>query len=152
QRVRMQRERPAGRREPVGGGAGQGQVERARGGKQDLAVAEDVEFGVPGRLERPDAQLRPDAGRLTRHEREPRPPHLSRRWWRRTQPGCRRRPRRASRAGSGSTRLPACAGRWPRAPGCGGSGRRDRKSTRLNSSHVKISYAVFCLKKKKTEV
>src|SRR5690606_40399142 len=25
--------------------------------------------------------------------------------------------------------------------------RRDRKSTRLNSSHVKISYAVFCLKK-----
>src|SRR5690606_1285099 len=28
--------------------------------------------------------------------------------------------------------------------------RIDRKSTRLNSSHVKISYAVFCLKKKKT--
>src|SRR5437870_6234044 len=27
-------------------------------------------------------------------------------------------------------------------------GRRDRKSTRLNSSHVAISYAVFCLKKK----
>src|SRR5699024_12263191 len=27
---------------------------------------------------------------------------------------------------------------------------RDRKSTRLNSSHVSISYAVFCLKKKKT--
>src|SRR5207302_6891731 len=27
----------------------------------------------------------------------------------------------------------------------------DRKSTRLNSSHVKISYAVFCLKKKTTE-
>src|SRR5690606_1153215 len=31
--------------------------------------------------------------------------------------------------------------------GTGGSS--DRKSTRLNSSHVKISYAVFCLKKKK---
>src|SRR5690606_39792549 len=29
--------------------------------------------------------------------------------------------------------------------------RLDRKSTRLNSSHVKISYAVFCLKKKKTQ-
>src|SRR5690606_41130596 len=29
-----------------------------------------------------------------------------------------------------------------------GSARADRKSTRLNSSHVKISYAVFCLKKK----
>src|SRR3989442_9415208 len=27
----------------------------------------------------------------------------------------------------------------------------DRKSTRLNSSHVRISYAVFCLKKKKKE-
>src|SRR5690625_6740621 len=31
---------------------------------------------------------------------------------------------------------------------CGGRG-PDRKSTRLNSSHVAISYAVFCLKKKK---
>src|SRR5690606_39711603 len=30
-------------------------------------------------------------------------------------------------------------------------GRGDRKSTRLNSSHVKISYAVFCLKNKKHE-
>src|SRR3712207_8274701 len=28
---------------------------------------------------------------------------------------------------------------------------RDRKSTRLNSSHANISYAVFCLKKKKTD-
>src|SRR2546426_3842201 len=32
-----------------------------------------------------------------------------------------------------------------RPPNC----RRDRKSTRLNSSHLVISYAVFCLKKKK---
>src|SRR2546422_9623954 len=31
------------------------------------------------------------------------------------------------------------------------SGRRDRKSTRLNSSHGYISYAVFCLKKKKNK-
>src|SRR5256885_10747390 len=30
-----------------------------------------------------------------------------------------------------------------------GTGERDRKSTRLNSSHLVISYAVFCLKKKK---
>src|SRR5271165_7481886 len=46
----------------------------------------------------------------------------------------------------------------PRRPPAGGAaGQRDprdrphpdRKSTRLNSSHVKISYAVFCLKKKK---
>src|SRR5690606_41410195 len=33
-------------------------------------------------------------------------------------------------------------------PGGSNCSRRDRKSTRLNSSHVKISYAVFCLKKK----
>src|SRR5436190_3894617 len=33
---------------------------------------------------------------------------------------------------------------------CGDEPRRDRKSTRLNSSHTVISYAVFCLKKKKT--
>src|SRR2546421_12002130 len=31
----------------------------------------------------------------------------------------------------------------------GGKFRQDRKSTRLNSSHDQISYAVFCLKKKK---
>src|SRR2546427_7842225 len=31
-----------------------------------------------------------------------------------------------------------------------GDGGQDRKSTRLNSSHSQISYAVFCLKKKKT--
>src|SRR5215467_14781098 len=30
--------------------------------------------------------------------------------------------------------------------------RRDRKSTRLNSSHLVISYAVFCLKKKKKKI
>src|SRR2546430_3090338 len=45
--------------------------------------------------------------------------------------------------------------RWPcrRCPtgsdACGCS--RDRKSTRLNSSHSQISYAVFCLKKKRNE-
>src|SRR5256885_7439310 len=31
-------------------------------------------------------------------------------------------------------------------------GERDRKSTRLNSSHLVISYAVFCLKKKKQTI
>src|SRR5215475_15705114 len=40
--------------------------------------------------------------------------------------------------------------RWSRrCPRTRGWRCRDRKSTRLNSSHVKISYAVFCLKKKK---
>src|SRR5437667_1775224 len=33
-------------------------------------------------------------------------------------------------------------------PGEAEKSRRDRKSTRLNSSHITISYAVFCLKKK----
>src|SRR5215813_14508285 len=43
-------------------------------------------------------------------------------------------------------RLPGCA----RArPCCSPRRSGDRKSTRLNSSHVRISYAVFCLKKKK---
>src|SRR5438874_8618023 len=36
-----------------------------------------------------------------------------------------------------------------RPPPARGPNARDRKSTRLNSSHVEISYAVFCLKKKK---
>src|SRR2546427_1239310 len=36
-----------------------------------------------------------------------------------------------------------------RAPARGRRAARDRKSTRLNSSHSQISYAVFCLKKKK---
>src|SRR2546426_6655482 len=38
-----------------------------------------------------------------------------------------------------------------RALGLFGGALRDRKSTRLNSSHLVISYAVFCLKKKKKE-
>src|SRR5437899_9386890 len=45
--------------------------------------------------------------------------------------------------------------RRPRAGAGGAPGRRasreDRKSTRLNSSHLGISYAVFCLKKKTTD-
>src|SRR3712207_7360512 len=62
--------------------------------------------------------------------------------------GLHRAPRRGSRA----------RGAIPeRDPGGGGvgepeaepAGKRDRKSTRLNSSHANISYAVFCLKKKK---
>src|SRR5437660_5356774 len=39
--------------------------------------------------------------------------------------------------------------RWPASAVRGGRADADRKSTRLNSSHVAISYAVFCLKKKK---
>src|SRR3712207_7188489 len=39
---------------------------------------------------------------------------------------------------------------WERRLFGGAYHRPDRKSTRLNSSHANISYAVFCLKKKKT--
>src|SRR5690606_41882371 len=54
--------------------------------------------------------------------------------------------------GRGARRCHRARTRAPGASSVGGMvGReegRDRKSTRLNSSHVKISYAVFCLKKK----
>src|SRR5256885_10693923 len=43
--------------------------------------------------------------------------------------------------------LPFPSGGWLAGTGPG-LGSRDRKSTRLNSSHLVISYAVFCLKKK----
>src|SRR5688572_32526589 len=48
-------------------------------------------------------------------------------------------------------RAPAAAGLHDPRPGDGrpGGPSPDRKSTRLNSSHSQISYAVFCLKKKK---
>src|SRR5947199_7342828 len=40
----------------------------------------------------------------------------------------------------------------PRGRLADGGGKVDRKSTRLNSSHLGISYAVFCLKKKKINI
>src|SRR3989454_5551698 len=43
-------------------------------------------------------------------------------------------------------------GRFPEMLDAGVSVSLDRKSTRLNSSHLVISYAVFCLKKKKTSL
>src|SRR5690349_22491449 len=42
-----------------------------------------------------------------------------------------------------------CGGECQGQTSAGHTGPGDRKSTRLNSSHVEISYAVFCLKKKK---
>src|SRR2546427_8580432 len=56
----------------------------------------------------------------------------------------------ADREDAGETRLEEM-GRAPERPACRGQvlETRDRKSTRLNSSHSQISYAVFCLKKKK---
>src|SRR5437660_5977071 len=49
----------------------------------------------------------------------------------------------------GGLRLPALARVAGRTARARAAGAQDRKSTRLNSSHVAISYAVFCLKKKK---
>src|SRR5690625_1517413 len=58
--------------------------------------------------------------------------------------------RRGARRREGSCG-PASAGAHPRPhQGQGRGPALDRKSTRLNSSHVAISYAVFCLKKKNT--
>src|SRR2546426_4606734 len=68
----------------------------------------------------------PDATGPTRHQQgAPRPP-----------PRRPPRPRRDARTGRGLG---------------GRRGGGDRKSTRLNSSHLVISYAVFCLKKKKKQ-
>src|SRR5207249_10601298 len=53
-----------------------------------------------------------------------------------SRPGSCRRPRRLSGRRRSTSSRSSC------------SAQRDRKSTRLNSSHVSISYAVFCLKKK----
>src|SRR5690606_42084551 len=67
-------------------------------------------------------------------------------------PPTRRHPLRAGRDGGAHPPRPARLRRLLRARGGharGAARRLDRKSTRLNSSHVKISYAVFCLKKKK---
>src|SRR5206468_11954609 len=61
--------------------------------------------------------------------------------------------RAGARAGGHSearagVRAGAGAREGDRAGACANTGPRDRKSTRLNSSHDQISYAVFCLKKK----
>src|SRR5690606_39756720 len=99
--------------------------------------------------------------------RHPLPPHLSSFPTRRssvlrrspatsaccpTPPSLSRRSRaRPTREPSARPCLPPPAGTAP--PSCRSrptTSGRDRKSTRLNSSHVKISYAVFCVKKKNT--
>src|SRR3712207_7653416 len=66
-----------------------------------------------------------------------------------------RRPCRVLRSHAGEPAAHARLVRRPRAAGGVAHGGRataaDRKSTRLNSSHANISYAVFCLKKKMFE-
>src|SRR5438874_6871529 len=53
---------------------------------------------------------------------------------------------------AGRRRACKCATPFRGLPGWTATGSTDRKSTRLNSSHVEISYAVFCLKKKKKSI
>src|SRR2546426_3817749 len=57
----------------------------------------------------------------------------------------------ADRTDPGTPRTTRCLSRQSRRrdPSCPPGDSADRKSTRLNSSHLVISYAVFCLKKKK---
>src|SRR5215467_15116230 len=55
----------------------------------------------------------------------------------------------ASGCGAALTRDSRRTPAWSRAAGSPRKASADRKSTRLNSSHLVISYAVFCLKKKK---
>src|SRR2546427_5077816 len=71
------------------------------------------------------------------------------------------RPGSAESARPEMTRLPVVVADNRRPPGCVVRSKdlpvlqakaRDRKSTRLNSSHSQISYAVFCLKKKKKKI
>src|SRR5690242_20989160 len=59
--------------------------------------------------------------------------------------------RRHARLEKPRDRLEPPARRGPRRAGGSSRSRGDRKSTRLNSSHMSISYAVFCLKKKKKQ-
>src|SRR3712207_6857383 len=66
---------------------------------------------------------------------------------RRTGPG-----RRQGTQGRGAAGVSRPAGPLPRPAAAGRARPGDRESTRLNSSHANISYAVFCLKKKKKEI
>src|SRR3712207_6936351 len=69
----------------------------------------------------------------------------------RSRPRAGRRATRAARAPAGARASRHASGRRPlagSAPASASPSRADRKSTRLNSSHANISYAVFCLKNK----
>src|SRR5258705_5260892 len=75
-------------------------------------------------------------------------------WWCCSACGRSTAPRRTPRSRCCSTRS-TCrrrARRQPQGRAIRDQGERDRKSTRLNSSHLGISYAVFCLKQKNSNL
>src|SRR5690606_39758052 len=84
---------------------------------------------------RRSSDLRPPSSPSTKRSASSRPPS----------PTCPSSSGRIARSSPSGTRR--C--RWGTIATRASSRTPDRKSTRLNSSHVKISYAVFCLKKKK---
>src|SRR3712207_8876120 len=61
------------------------------------------------------------------------------------------RPMNRERSRETTAERPAGSGAWSRPRRSGVDPEGDRKSTRLNSSHANISYAVFCLNKKNKE-
>src|SRR6266498_4636566 len=118
------------------------EAEVRRRGEDDLPNAHELRLVM-----RTAGEFRPTSGERRHdsrgHQAEQRPPADS------------RGPRRSVRFSHGQSVPHNVALTWPNArsrPDSPASRHtmsvRDRKSTRLNSSHVRISYAVFCLKKK----
>src|SRR5207249_11647506 len=132
QRAHGAREQAAVHREPAGGHRDCAQKEGSRGGLRGGQGDRDVSAGQ-GRDRRRRVlrgARRPEGGRDDRRRALPSDPRLE-----------GRRPRARAEAGRGYGEKDREEDRM--------TALQDRKSTRLNSSHVSISYAVFCLKKKK---
>src|SRR5690606_41348079 len=90
-----------------------------------------------------DRPASPESYTLSLHDALPISPAAAPRAWDRNSPTAAPLPAARHKKCSAPS---ACAHRTP--PLTSARSKTDRKSTRLNSSHVKISYAVFCLKKK----
>src|SRR5207249_2825654 len=157
-------------RDPRGGGAGRRRVARRGGGPLARPGAPSFETGVrPARVAGAARRVRePAPGRrvpgprrpITAQGRSPRERGRADRAGAHGRPVLRRAARPGCRRSLGGQHAALLGGR-DHAGRAGGLrvgaatagarhlGRQDRKSTRLNSSHVSISYAVFCLKKKK---